>query len=58
MAATAAAIDRLFSDSEFSRKLGANARLTAQDYSWDKTTDRVLRLYESILHAQSSCIHG
>lgn len=56
--ATAAAIDRLFSDSEFSRKLGANARLTAQEYSWAKTTDRVLRLYESILTTQSSCTHG
>lgn len=49
IAATATAIDRLFSDSEFARKLGAGGSLRARKLSWENTVDRVLSLYESVL---------
>ncbi len=49
VAATARAIDRLFADSEFARKLGAGGSLRARELSWENTVDRVLKLYESVL---------
>ena len=49
VSATAGAIDRLFSDPEFARKLGAGGRLRARELSWENTTERVLSLYESVL---------
>ncbi len=49
IAATAGAIDRLFTDSEFARKLGAGGRIRADELNWQNTTDRVIRLYESVL---------
>ena len=47
--ATAGAIDRLFSDSEFARKLGSGGRMRADELNWQNTTHRVIDLYESVL---------
>lgn len=58
VAATATAIDRLFSDSEFARKLGTGGRLRAQELSWENTADRVLNLYESVLSDRKEPAQG
>ncbi|MGA9364109.1 MAG: glycosyltransferase family 4 protein [Bacteroidota bacterium] len=44
----------LLSDKEKLTKLGANARKSAEPYSWDSVTERTLSVYEEIRHWKSS----
>lgn len=46
---TANAIIRLLGNHDFAGKLGENGRLVAKEMSWDKTADRYLEVYKSIL---------
>jgi len=45
----AGAIDLLIKDEALRKRLGANGRLKAEEYSWDKVAHRVMDYYEEVL---------
>ncbi len=47
-ATAAAALDRLGRDAVLRRRLGDAARVTAQTYTWERTADRTLAVYEEV----------
>lgn len=48
-AALAAALEMLVRDEDLRKAMGAQGREMAQDYDWDKVSQRVLALYERVL---------
>ena len=45
----AGALDLLIKDEPLRKTLGANGRIKAEEYSWDKVARRVMDYYEEVL---------
>jgi glycosyltransferase involved in cell wall biosynthesis len=52
--AMAKAIVRVIEDKDLAKKISANAVQTAKRFTWERTAERILRVYEELLQGNSS----